>query len=237
MTRSPRPRSPRLVALGLLLGAAALGACSSIIGLDDLELVPGPRPDDGPTAAGGHGGHGGETATTAPGSGAGGAGGAPGQGGAGGAGGFGGAGGAAGGGGTGPECSPPGPGCCDPNGDGIGSSACCDADNDGFLSTECIEAVPDNTDCDDTRPQVRPNQTAWFDAPYGGNKFDYNCSGATEPEYPQTSCASPNCPGSTRNNTFLGAVVCGHSGRFGSCSVFLGCSESVTEAAKILRCH
>ena len=60
---------------------------------------------------------------------------------------------------------------------------CLDADSDGFGdATICMSGfqpgfVADATDCNDADPDIRPNQTTFFEAPHAGGTFDYDCDG------------------------------------------------------------
>ncbi len=83
-----------------------------------------------------------------------------------------------------------------------------DGDNDGFgagpfelACTAPAGRVPVAGDCNDANNQVRPNQTAYFTAPYtvagGQPSFDYNCSGSEEghPGQAVSTACTPCSPG------------------------------------------
>ncbi len=122
---------------------------------------------------------------------------------------------------------------CDIDMDGEVSVACesgtdCDDDGDQYLSTACDSG----TDCDDTNALVHPEQPGTYHeraAPEVG--FDYDCSGAEEPETEFTSCEGLCSP---MTNVFLEDVACGQVGSYGDCSSLCR-PENLT--TRVRRCH
>ncbi len=81
-----------------------------------------------------------------------------------------------------------------------GAVTACAAPNAGQWSTE-------SGDCDDDDASVHPKQTTYFGEPYttpAGDSFDYDCSGAEDPD-PALPGAAPACGG-------LSALGCSGSG-------------------------
>jgi hypothetical protein len=115
--------------------------------------------------------------------------------------------------------------------------ACCDCDDDGYRS----EALCAANDCDDHDPLVHPGQMMYFDTPSKNVGFDYDCSGAPEPQYPNAikcSLLNGDCDAGVG---FLNTVPpCGVAGQWGSCvagSLPLTCQDQVIESAMISACH
>jgi hypothetical protein len=183
--------------------------------------------DGGTGGAGGSGGAGGVGGSAGTG-GAGGVGGSAGTGGVGGSAGTGGAGGVGGSAGTGGAGGVGGTGGCSgteitcfPDGDmdgwprGISPVIACDTCPAGFVPPRS------DVDCDDGNADVFPgNEMFYFDCRpcgmqccVGDDRFDYNCNGASELQYPnETTCP---CPG---NSGFLGQIPdCGVEGDFHRC--------------------
>jgi hypothetical protein len=122
-----------------------------------------------------------------------------------------------------------------------GTGGCCDCDGDGYRS----QALCGGDDCDDFNPLVHPGQTMYFAAPSGDPNvgFDYDCSGAPNPEFPTpVDCnllLTGNCDAGVG---FLNAVPpCGDAGEWGTCvpNPVLGplaCQSSVIDANRISLC-
>ena len=108
------------------------------------------------------------------------------------------------------SCSADGVATSTPCALGCQNAQCCvDGDSDGI--SDC------GGDCDDSDPNVFPNQTAFFDVPSNGS-FDYNCDNTVEQEYPDmVNCqlVGGTCTGSGWVGTT--APACGAQGSFATC--------------------
>ena len=80
-----------------------------------------------------------------------------------------------------------------------------DADQDGYIST-----LFGGNDCDDSNPDVRPNQTAFFSEPTASGSFDYNCDGQLTKSDQSTTVATGRCDSS------IGCAWIGRAGWDGS---------------------
>ena len=122
--------------------------------------------------------------------------------------------------------------------DANGERCPCDCDGDGHQSIACMGG----DDCDDANPEVFLGQQLFFDMPthpVNGN-FDYDCSTMIEPEVGTVDCSVPVGPlCDMTKQGFLGqAPPCGQMGRYGRCVPSgVGCSESVLEMNRVLKCH
>lgn len=135
-----------------------------------------------------------------------------------------------------------------------------DQDADGYAAstTQYIqEAAPTNgrrksaivstttVDCDDTKSDVRPNQTGFFTAaiPAGGPKagtFDYNCDGAITKQYTSTTAYACNTTGcadhyytvvtgwATGSNPACGTTAEWRTATYGTCGALSSCAYSST---------
>jgi hypothetical protein len=123
---------------------------------------------------------------------------------------------------------------------GAEEGGCCDCDGDGYAS----EALCAANDCDDHDPLVHPGQTTYFaTASQNPNVgFDYDCSGAPDPEFPSPiDCSAIHDGNCDAGAGFLGSVPpCGATGAWGTCvsgSVPLSCTQHVIDANKVSRCR
>jgi hypothetical protein len=135
-----------------------------------------------------------------------------------------------------------------------------DRDGDGFggdsePSRAC--AAPDGGwvtvagDCDDTNPDVFPGQTRYFGAAYAGPRgesFDYDCSGAEDPDpdkaQPAPDCASLGvleCEGkgytATRRTGDGVNPICGSERAIECAAGLLGCGSSLPVEAEPAGCR
>jgi hypothetical protein len=126
----------------------------------------------------------------------------------------------------------------------------CDQDGDGYADTKCL-----GTDCCDTDPKAHPFQANYFTTPDACGSFDYDCSGANEPQYgAYLSCAGPaaachslcsSTPCSCGDIQgacsygFTGAPPgCGEAGPWGLCVPNgNGCTPSATMESMTQPCH
>jgi hypothetical protein len=187
-------------ALGLLVGAAVVGACT----------FPSPSYRSGD----GDGGGAGDAPFENPGDGAGGSSsGADGAGSSGDAPGGDGSGsgsGAGDGGGSGGGDALPGDA---PAGD---VAPVCDVDKDTYKAKG---GTCGGTDCCDTDAKANPGQQGYFPTPDACGSFDYDCSGKAEPEYKSNiACGGTGLTGCTGGPGFVGADPgCGNSAVYGVC--------------------
>jgi len=126
----------------------------------------------------------------------------------------------------------------------------CDQDGDGYADTNCL-----GTDCCDTDPKAHPFQANYYATPDACGSFDYDCSGANEPQYgaylsctgPAASCHSlcsstPCSCGDIQGACAYGftgpAPQCGQTGSWGLCVPNgNGCTPSTTMEAMTQPCH
>jgi hypothetical protein len=100
----------------------------------------------------------------------------------------------------------------------------CDRDGDGHLAAgaPCF-----GDDCCDTDPSVYPGQTAYFTTASQCGGFDYDCDGASTPQYGLASCAwaGLGCAG----DGFVDSAACGATAPFSVCAStgLLTCAASV----------
>lgn len=119
-----------------------------------------------------------------------------------------------------------------------GNAASCDADHDEHLA----EGKCGGDDCDDNDPDVRPDQSDYFDESQPRVGYDYDCSGAPDREQSEPivcmGLAPIECP--TEETGFLGALpACGEVGNWGKCvqgSALEPCVEDVVTTPR-MRCH
>jgi hypothetical protein len=149
-----------------------------------------------------------------------------------------------GGGGSGGKQGTPGPGGGPSSGGSAGAAGGqasneCDTDHDDHLARgEC-----GGEDCDDTDPEIFPEQPEYFAEPRDNGTYDYDCSG--HPELEQTDAivctgfSLLSCP--TDQQGFLGSLpACGEKGRWGKCvtnSLLNTCEEPATVTSSVMRCH
>jgi hypothetical protein len=126
----------------------------------------------------------------------------------------------------------------------------CDRDGDGYADTKCL-----GTDCCDTDSRAHPFQASYYTAPDACGSFDYDCSGANEPQYgaylscagPATAChslcqSSPCSCGDILGACSYGftgpAPQCGQTGSWGLCVPNgNGCIPSTTVESMAQPCH
>ena len=126
----------------------------------------------------------------------------------------------------------------------------CDQDGDGYADAKCL-----GTDCCDTDPKAHPFQAGYYTTPDACGSFDYDCSGANEPQYgaylsctgPAAACHSlcsstPCSCGDIQGACSYGftgpAPQCGQSGSWGLCVPNgNGCTPSTTMEAMTQPCH
>jgi len=79
-------------------------------------------------------------------------------------------------------------------------------------------------DCDDAEPRAFPGQAEWQTTPGAGGRWDFNCDGIVEPQFPDGngSCRFivATCSG-TRNAWMGPAPACGETGQ-----LLLGCDAA-----------
>jgi hypothetical protein len=126
----------------------------------------------------------------------------------------------------------------------------CDQDGDGYADTKCL-----GTDCCDTDPKAHPFQASYYATPDACGSFDYDCSGANEPQYgaylsctgPAAACHSlcsstPCSCGDVQGACSYGftgpAPQCGQTGSWGLCVPNgNGCTPSTTLESMTQPCH
>jgi hypothetical protein len=108
----------------------------------------------------------------------------------------------------------------------------CDQDGDGHLAAgaPCF-----GDDCCDTDPNAYPGQTAYFSTPSQCGGFDYDCDGASTPQYGLANCAwaGLGCAG----DGFVAAAACGATAPFSVCAStgLLTCAASVGSLTQACR--
>ena len=124
-----------------------------------------------------------------------------------------------------------GGGCCSP----------CDCDCDGFPAAGAC-AGTGTGDCDDTNDAVYPGEPIYYVNPSPNNGFDWDCSGAPNPDPAMTepvncvALAGIGCPSKVG---FLGTTVpaCGQPGTWGTCKKSgLQCLSQPIEEGKKMAC-
>ena len=98
----------------------------------------------------------------------------------------------------------------------------CDADGDGVRARGC-----GGSDCCDADPEAFPGQQRFFARPTLCGDFDYDCSGAPEPEFGGAACERRvfRCDG----DGFATATACGMMGDFVRCETDgLGCRAATS---------
>jgi hypothetical protein len=127
----------------------------------------------------------------------------------------------------------------------------CDKDGDGYADTKC----PLGTDCCDEDRRAHPYQTQYYASTDACGSFDYDCSGAAEPQYgayltctgpsaacislcPSTQCSCGDVSGACAYG-FTGADPgCGRTGPWGLCAPSgNGCTPHATTEAMTQYCH
>jgi len=125
----------------------------------------------------------------------------------------------------------------------------CDKDGDGFFDVHCALG----TDCCDTDPKAHPAQYGYFATRDGCGSFDYDCSGAEEPEYgsllycvgkPTVGCialcpsSQCTCSGTVCGYGFTGPDPgCGDAGPWGTCSPGASCTATTTMPELTQQCR
>ncbi len=115
----------------------------------------------------------------------------------------------------------------------------CDADDDKHRA----RGVCGGDDCDDSDPQVSPDQTGYFASRQPNVDFDYNCDGAPEQEQMAAVVCSGlslgACP--TAVSGFLGTLpACGEVGAWGKCvktPPLNTCDKMVIDDQRRMRCR
>jgi hypothetical protein len=94
----------------------------------------------------------------------------------------------------------------------------CDFDMDTY-KVEGVAACGTGNDCCDTDNTAHPNQANYFTKTDACGSFDYNCSGAIEPEFlSNLSCGGTGALGCTGGSAFLGPDPgCGNTALYGTC--------------------
>jgi hypothetical protein len=121
---------------------------------------------------------------------------------------------------------------------GGSGGGCCDCDGDHHLAM----GVCGGDDCDDHDAQVYPGEPTYYGVPIPGSTlgFDYDCSGAAEPD-PALNIAL-NCgslPPCATGTGFLGKVPppCGQTAPWGTCTLSdLMCVQDVIDASQLMLC-
>jgi hypothetical protein len=112
------------------------------------------------------------------------------------------------------------------------ASTSCDQDGDGHLAAgpPCF-----GDDCCDTDANVHPGQTAYFTSASLCGGFDYDCDGASTPEYGVANCqwVGLGCMG----DGFVSAAGCGETAPFSVCAStsVLTCAASVGSLTQACR--
>ena len=102
-----------------------------------------------------------------------------------------------------------------------GDLSCNDVDNDGDVYTE------NEDDCDDTNAEAFPGQPLYFDIPYDGLNWDYNCSSLFELEYPNLANSE------TQEEGWVGTVPsCGETGNY---AIYIGSQQMI--GPRTQNCH
>jgi hypothetical protein len=129
--------------------------------------------------------------------------------------------------------APPG----DVGGDGGSTADPCDADRD----THRAQGLCGGDDCDDSDPQVSPDQVGYFAARHPNVDFDYNCNKVPEQEQMAAVVCSSLGPCPTGVSGFLNALpACGELGEWGKCvktPPLNTCDKMVIDAQRRMRCH
>lgn len=103
-----------------------------------------------------------------------------------------------------------------------------DADGDGYGGATPVmaceapaNAVSDHTDCDDVNKDAHPGQSGWFTTPRADGSYDYDCDGASLPQYVAAQCTVSNVAAGTCSGPagFSGSPwpACGKYGTFITC--------------------
>ncbi len=124
----------------------------------------------------------------------------------------------------------------------------CDVDGDGYRDVKCSLG----TDCCDTDPRAHPLQSGYFATRDACESFDYDCSGAVEPEYgallycvgslvgcvawcPSSQCT---CAAAVCGYGFTGPDPgCGNTGPWGTCTSSDGVCMAETSTTELQQCH
>lgn len=117
-----------------------------------------------------------------------------------------------------------------------GQGGCCDCDGDDALAKSC-----GGEDCDDSRDDIYPGETTYYDEPTPNNGFDWDCSGKADRDpalVVTVDCGLIGLPCNQKEG-FLGTTVpaCGGTGDWGTCvGTLIPCTPQVIEAAKPMKC-
>ena len=112
------------------------------------------------------------------------------------------------------------------------ASTSCDQDGDGHLAAgpPCF-----GDDCCDTDANVHPGQTAYFTSASLCGGYDYDCDGASTPEYGVANCqwVGLGCTG----DGFVSAADCGETAPFSVCAStsVVTCAASVGSLTQACR--